>query len=103
LKRLTVISAAAWLAGCAVQSTEFDETWFVCNADRACALVADPASCALIPVNLRHADAFEQRLALAHIGEHAKNCSVRARDYRPVCLDERCSSQPATSDRPTLH
>ncbi len=101
MKRFAVICAAAGLAGCAAHSAALDETWFACGADRACALIADPASCALIPVNRRHADAFEQRLALAHIGERAKSCSARARDYRPVCLDERCSSQPVASDRPT--
>jgi hypothetical protein len=94
LKRLVLTCVAALLAGCAAPSAVFDETWFACHADHACALVPDPASCVLIPVGLRYADAFEQRLALAHIGEHAKDCSTRARDYRAVCLDERCSSQP---------
>ena len=99
MKRLVATFATAWLTGCAAHQSAFDETWFACDADRACALVPDPASCVLIPVNVHYADAFEQRLALAHIGEHAKNCSTRARDYRPVCLDERCSSRPAASAR----
>lgn len=91
---LVVTYSIIWLTGCVAQSAVFDETWFACDADRACALVPDPASCVLIPVKVRYADAFKQRLALAQIGEHPKSCSPRAGDYRPVCLGERCSSQP---------
>jgi len=101
LQPLVVTCAAISLTGCVAQSAVLDETWFACDADRACALVPDPASCVLIPVNRHHAAAFGRRLALEHVGQQPRSCSARIQDYRPICLEARCSSQPSAPSPPS--
>jgi hypothetical protein len=90
--RLAFAGLALLVAGCAVESEQIHESWFVCERDSQCKVLQD-ATCTLTPVNRRYARSLADWMARTHWDEvKTGRCPESIIRYYPECEDARCSS-----------